>query len=184
MLAIADKGDFSYASVNDLGTYEADDRLIGEHIEKVLELPLVDAEAIRAKNFKVAIDCVNSTGGIALPRLLKALGVSETLELYCEPNGIFPHNPEPLPEHLTEICELVREKGADVAFVVDPDVDRLAIVTEKGELSVRNTHWWRWPIMCCSTSRGIPFPTSLPPGPCVTSPLPMAGAMRPRPSGR
>jgi len=95
---------------------------------------LVNVQAIRAKNFKVAIDAVNSTGGIALPRLLKALGVDQVLELYTEPNGHFPHNPEPLPEHLTDLSDLIAREKADVGFVVDPDVDRLAILNEDGSM--------------------------------------------------
>jgi phosphomannomutase len=104
------------------------------HIQKILELPLVDVEAIRKAGFSVAIDCVNSTGGIALPPLLTALGVKKTHELYCEPNGKFPHNPEPLPENLSEISQLVQKSNVDLGFVVDPDVDRLAIVTDEGEM--------------------------------------------------
>jgi phosphomannomutase len=97
-----------------------------------LPCPLVDVEAIRAANFKIAIDCVNSTGGIFVPALLKALGVKTVYELYCTPDGHFPHNPEPLPENLTEIAKLVKEKNADLGIVVDPDVDRLAFVCEDG----------------------------------------------------
>ena len=100
----------------------------------VLDLPLVDVDAIRKANFHVAIDCVNSTGGITLPKLLKALGVDKVTELYCEPNGEFPHNPEPLPEHLTELSSVIKKSKADVGFVVDPDVDRLAMVSEDGEM--------------------------------------------------
>jgi len=104
------------------------------HIEQILALPYVDIEAIRAKDFHVAIDCVNSTGGIALPRLLKALGVNQITELYTSPDGRFPHNPEPLPEHLTEIAQTVVKRKCDVGLVVDPDVDRLALVCENGQL--------------------------------------------------
>ena len=99
-----------------------------------LDLALVNKEAISKKNFKVVIDCVNSTGGIVLPLLLKALGVKEVIELYCEPNGNFPHNPEPLPENLTEISAAVIKHNADLGIVVDPDVDRLALVSEDGEM--------------------------------------------------
>lgn len=134
VLQIADKSDFSYADVDDLGSYKKDDSYLQKHIQAVLDLPLVDVAAIRAKNFKVAMDCVNSTGGIFLPALLKALGVENILELYCEPNGQFPHNPEPLPENLTEISAQIKSQKADVGFVVDPDVDRLAIVSENGEM--------------------------------------------------
>lgn len=134
VLSIAEDLSVEYSEVDDLGKYKVDDNFIPSHIQEILELPLVDTRAIKKRNFRVAIDCVNSTGGIALPMLLKALGVNQVDELYCEPNGIFPHNPEPLPENLTMISKLVKEKGADVGFVVDPDVDRLAIITEKGEM--------------------------------------------------
>jgi len=97
-------------------------------------LPLVDVEAIKKANFKVAIDCVNSVGGIAIPALLNALGVHEVIELFCEPNGYFPHNPEPLPENLTEIANLISSSTVDLGFVVDPDVDRLAILDENGDM--------------------------------------------------
>jgi len=134
LLSIAKKENFEFAEVNKLGKYQKDDSLIKKHIEMVINLPLVDVNAIRKADFKVAIDCVNSTGGIAIPLLLEALGVKKIEKLYCEPTGIFPHNPEPLPENLGEISKLVLKKGADVGFVVDPDVDRLAIVTNKGEM--------------------------------------------------
>ncbi len=133
ILAMTEKDDYSYADVDSLGqTVSKDYTQI--HIDEVLALPFVNKEAIAKKGFKVSIDCVNSVGGIVLPLLLKLLGVKEVVELYCEPNGIFPHNPEPLPEHLTEISKVTREKGADVGFVVDPDVDRLAIVNEDGTM--------------------------------------------------
>jgi len=104
------------------------------HIDQVLALKLVDRVLIKKAGFRVAIDCVNSVGGIVIPQLLRALGVEEVYELYCEPNGIFPHNPEPLPENLQEISKLVKDKKADVGFVVDPDVDRLAIICEDGSM--------------------------------------------------
>lgn len=134
VLRMAAANDFEYANVDELGSYIVDDTYLEKHIQAVLDLPLVDVAAIKAKNFTVAIDCVNSTGGIFLPPLLKALGVKEVVELYCEPNGIFPHNPEPLPENLTEIASVMKKQQADVGFVVDPDVDRLAIVSEDGEM--------------------------------------------------
>lgn len=134
VLEIAEKSAFSYADVDNLGSYTKDSSYLQKHIQAVLDLPLVDVGAIRSKNFKVAIDCVNSTGGIFLPALLKALGVENILELYCEPNGQFPHNPEPLPENLTEISSQIKLQKADLGFVVDPDVDRLAIVSENGEM--------------------------------------------------
>lgn len=134
LLAIAEANAFDYAEVDDLGEYSKDDSYLDKHIQSILDLELVDVKAIKSKNFKVAIDCVNSTGGIFLPALLKALGVTNIVELYCEPNGEFPHNPEPLPENLTEIAKQVVEQKADVGFVVDPDVDRLCMVCEDGEM--------------------------------------------------
>lgn len=134
LLAIAEANAFDYAEVDDLGVYSKNDSYLEKHIESILEMELVDVEAIKSKNYKVAIDCVNSTGGIFLPALLKALGVTNTIELYCEPNGEFPHNPEPLPENLTEISKQIKEQGADLGFVVDPDVDRLCMVCENGDM--------------------------------------------------
>src|SRR5690606_5435171 len=109
------------------------DHYITTHIEEVIKLPLVDAKLISEANLTVAVDAVNSTGGIAIPALLKRLGVN-VIELYCDPNGHFPHNPEPLKEHLTEVCELVKREKADLGVVVDPDVDRLAFIAEDGEM--------------------------------------------------
>jgi phosphomannomutase len=134
LLRIAESDELVFSDVNKLGKISEDHDSINRHIQKILELPYVDVNAIKEKNFKVAIDCVNSTGGIAVPALLKALGVENILALYCEPNGQFPHNPEPLPENLTEIAKEIRKKGAHVGLVVDPDVDRLAIVCEDGEM--------------------------------------------------
>ena len=105
-----------------------------KHIEQILKLKLVDVEAIKAKNFKIVIDCVNSTGGIAVPKLLRALGVEQVTELYCEPNGLFPHNPEPLPENLSDLSRTVKKEKADLGICVDPDVDRLALVCEDGDM--------------------------------------------------
>lgn len=133
VLALAEKEDFNFAEVDDLGKYETRNDAFDIHIEKILNLPMVDQEAIRAKKYKVVVDAVNSTGGIAIPQLLEELGC-EVVKLYCEPNGHFPHNPEPLKEHLGDICELVKKEKADVGIVVDPDVDRLALVDENGEL--------------------------------------------------
>ncbi|MCD4772305.1 MAG: phosphoglucosamine mutase [Bacteroidales bacterium] len=134
ILNMADKEDFVFSDADEIGDYDVDDEYIEKHIEEILKLPLVDVKAIKKANFRVAIDCVNSTGGIAIPALLSALGVNKVDEIYCEPNGIFPHNPEPLPENLTELSELVISNNADVGFVVDPDVDRLAIICENGEM--------------------------------------------------
>jgi len=134
ILEIAKQENFLFASVESLGEGFYNRQYNNIHIDEILKLPLVDVEAIQKANFKVVIDCVNSVGGIIIPELLQKLGVQEVFELYTEPNGIFPHNPEPLPEHLTEISSLVKEKNADVGFVVDPDVDRLAIVNEDGSM--------------------------------------------------
>ncbi len=134
LLLIADKEKFSFTTVDKLGKCTFDDSFIDRHIEMICNLDLVDINAIKNAGFKVAVDAVNSTGGIAIPRLLKALGVSEVIELYTEPNGHFPHNPEPLPENLEDISALVVKKKANLGFVVDPDVDRLAIVCENGEM--------------------------------------------------
>ncbi len=133
VLAIAEAEDFTFAEVDQLGHISQKDYL-PYHIQNVLGLKLVDKQAIEAKNFTVAIDCVNSVGGIAIPAILRALGVKNIIELNCTPNGQFPHNPEPLPQHLTEISDLLRSGKADVGFVVDPDVDRLAIVCENGDM--------------------------------------------------
>ena len=133
VLALSEKSDFMFADANSLGSYKTDDTYILKHIEKILALPMVDIEAIKKANFRVVIDAVNSTGGIAIPALLKALNVRKTDKLFCDPTGHFPHNPEPLPEHLEEICQAVVKNKADLGFVVDPDVDRLAIINEIGE---------------------------------------------------
>lgn len=134
LLKIAEDEAFNFAEVDKLGKITTIDDYIDRHIKMILDLPLVDVEAIRKADFHVAIDAVNSTGGIALPKLLKALGVEKTTELYCEPTGEFPHNPEPLPEHLTELSSVMKRGMMDVGFVVDPDVDRLAMVCEDGEM--------------------------------------------------
>lgn len=134
MLALSEQGVFNYAEVDAIGHLTEVNDYTEKHIQQVLDLKLVDVEAIKNANFKVAIDCVNSVGGIAIPALLKALGVENVEELYCEPNGQFPHNPEPLPAHLTAISDLIKEQKADVGFVVDPDVDRLAIICEDGSM--------------------------------------------------
>jgi len=134
VLEIAEKSEFEFADVDSLGKVISNDTYLQKHIDIILDLPLVDVEAIKKANFKVAIDCVNSTGGIFVPALLKALGVETIYELYCEPNGHFPHNPEPLPENLTEIAKVVQNKKADLGIVVDPDVDRLCFVCEDGEM--------------------------------------------------
>jgi len=133
MLAIAESEDFIYATIDDLGSVVAKDYL-NIHIQQILNLNLVNVEAIKKANFTVAVDAVNSSGGIYVPALLNALGVNQTHKLYCEPNGHFPHNPEPLPENLKDISSLVIEKKCDLGIVVDPDVDRLAFVNEDGSM--------------------------------------------------
>lgn len=133
VLELAANPIFNFAQVMQLGHYKKDDTTINKHIEHVINLPLVDVEAIKKANFKVCFDAVNSTGGIVLPKLLEALGVKDIIALNDEPTGIFTHNPEPLPENITEICEKVVETKCDVGFIVDPDVDRLAIVCENGK---------------------------------------------------
>jgi phosphomannomutase len=134
VLEIAENNIFQFPEVDDLGMITDEYSFTDTHIEKILALDLVDIDAIEQANFTVAIDCVNSVGGIAIPRLLKALGVNKVVELYTEPNGEFPHNPEPLPEHLTEISKAVVDSKAHLGFVVDPDVDRLAIINEDGTM--------------------------------------------------
>ncbi|WP_215225597.1 phosphoglucosamine mutase [Echinicola shivajiensis] len=132
VLEKAEKEDFKFAEVKKLGAYTLVDDYLDRHIEHVLSLDLVDKEAIAARKFKVVIDCVNSTGGLALPKLLTALGVEHIEEMYCEPNGYFPHNPEPLPENLRDISGKLHNGKFDLGIVVDPDVDRLAFLTEDG----------------------------------------------------
>jgi phosphomannomutase len=134
VLQIAEKENFEFADVNHLGTVSYNDSYLQKHIDIILNLKLVDKTAIEARNFKVVVDAVNSTGGIFVPALLKALGVKEVIELHCEPSGNFAHNPEPLPEHLTEISAAVKKHNAHLGIVVDPDVDRLALVCEDGEM--------------------------------------------------
>jgi len=134
VLKIAAEETFIFSPVDEIGKLTEDFTYTQKHIECVLALELVDVEAIKAANFRVAVDCVNSVGGIVIPALLDALGVTKVEKLYCEPNGQFPHNPEPLPEHLTEISSLMTKVKADVGFVVDPDVDRLAIICEDGSM--------------------------------------------------
>jgi len=134
ILQIAEEESFEFCGVEAIGKIIKVKDSLEYHVDEILKLPLVDVLSIQKANFKVAIDAVNSVGGIAIPYLLKKLGVNQIVELYCEPNGIFPHNPEPLPENLTEIARRVKTDKADVGFVVDPDVDRLAIVNEDGSM--------------------------------------------------
>ncbi|MBI5219705.1 MAG: phosphoglucosamine mutase [Bacteroidia bacterium] len=134
VLSIAEHDDLIFSDVDAIGKIFNKPGFEDIHIKKILGLALVDMNAIKNAGFKVTIDCVNSVGGIVIPKLLKALGVNETVELYCEANGQFPHNPEPLPEHLKDISELTEKQKAHVGFVVDPDVDRLAIICEDGTM--------------------------------------------------
>ncbi|MGY3795689.1 phosphoglucosamine mutase [Aquimarina sp. 433] len=133
ILDIAENDDYHFAEVDDLGTITTNDTYIDKHIEEVLNLSLVNSEIVKEAGFKVVVDAVNSTGGIAIPKLLEKMGV-EVVELYCEPNGHFPHNPEPLKEHLTDLSELVVKEKAHFGLTVDPDVDRLAFMSEDGEM--------------------------------------------------
>lgn len=134
VLTIAENESFNFADVDDLGTVTKDDSYLEKHIQAILDLPLVNKSAIQAANFSVVVDAVNSTGGIFVPAMLEALGVNNVTKLYCEPTGQFPHNPEPLPEHLTDLSDKIKEVGADVGITVDPDVDRLALVCEDGSM--------------------------------------------------
>lgn len=134
LLKYAEADNFKFAEVGHIGAYRKDDTYIKKHIDTILALPLIDKAAIKARKFKIAIDCVNSSGGLAVPMLLKELGVEDIFELYTEPTGDFAHNPEPLAENLREISKLVTKKKADLGIVVDPDVDRLALVCEDGEM--------------------------------------------------
>lgn len=136
VLELAEERDYTYADVFDLGKEMKNDTYCRRHIEMVKALPLVDTEAIAKANFTVAVDAVNSVGGIVIPALLRELGVKNVIELNCEATGKFAHTPEPIPENLTQISDLMKEDTADVGFVVDPDVDRLAIVMENGEMFV------------------------------------------------
>ncbi|WP_026705108.1 phosphoglucosamine mutase [Flavobacterium soli] len=133
ILDIAEREAFDFSDVDNLGEITSNDAFMDIHIDEVLNMPLVDVEAVKAAKFKVVVDGVNSSGGIIIPRLLELMGV-EVVKLYCEPNGHFPHNPEPLKEHLTDISGLVIKENAHLGIVVDPDVDRLAFISEDGEM--------------------------------------------------
>lgn len=134
VLDIAENENFSFADVKNIGTYATDNDYIKKHIDIILALPLVDKEAIANRNFKICVDAVNSTGGIAVPMLLEALGVQKITKINCEPTGLFAHNPEPLAEHLTQISNEIQKGKYDLGIVVDPDVDRLAFVCEEGSM--------------------------------------------------
>jgi len=134
VIRLAASDDFEFSDVDDLGTVTKDDTYLEKHIQSILELKLVNKAAIEAANFKIVVDAVNSTGGIFVPALLTALGVKQIVELYCEPTGHFPHNPEPLPEHLHDLSDKILTEKADLGITVDPDVDRLAMVCEDGTM--------------------------------------------------
>ncbi|MEY3048447.1 MAG: phosphoglucosamine mutase [Bacteroidota bacterium] len=134
VLALSEAGIFDFASVDELGTHTQDDSYLSKHIDSILALPLVNRSAIAAANFKVVVDAVNSSGGIFVPALLDALGVTQITKLYCDPTGHFPHNPEPLPEHLGDLSNEIKSTQADLGITVDPDVDRLAMVCEDGSM--------------------------------------------------
>lgn len=134
LLEMADREEFNFVDVNKLGTREnREGGYVAEHIEHILALPYVNKEAIGKAGFRIAVDAVNSTGGFAVPMLLEALGVKDIIKIHCEPNGIFPHNPEPLPEHLADLSEAVLKNKAHLGIAVDPDVDRLAMISENGD---------------------------------------------------
>jgi phosphomannomutase len=133
ILDIVETGRYDYAAADSIGKVIPVTGYDRKHISRILELELVNTELIRKAGLKVVVDCVNSVGGLILPALLKSLGVAEVVERYCEPSGIFPHNPEPLPEHLGELCRAVADHGADLGLAVDPDVDRLAMIDERGQ---------------------------------------------------
>ena len=134
VLSIAEQERFVFAEVDDLGTVRNDDSYLQKHVDAILALPLVDKAAIAAADFNIVVDAVNSTGGIFVPAMLRALGVTKITGMYCEPTGHFPHNPEPLPEHLTDLSAKILEVKADFGITVDPDVDRLALVCEDGSM--------------------------------------------------
>ena len=134
VLAIASEESYNFADVDSLGLVTLDNSYMQKHIDAILALPLVDKKAIEGANFKIVVDAVNSSGGIFVPALLKELGVTQITEMYCEPTGHFPHNPEPLPEHLTDLSDKIKETGAHMGITVDPDVDRLALVCEDGSM--------------------------------------------------
>lgn len=134
VLAIAESESFNYAEVDDLGTITENDTYLKKHIDSILDLPLVNKTAIEAANFSVVVDAVNSTGGIFVPAMLEAIGVKQIEKLYCDPTGHFPHNPEPLPEHLLDLSDKIKKLNSDIGITVDPDVDRLALVCEDGTM--------------------------------------------------
>jgi phosphomannomutase len=134
VIRISESEAFEYQPYDKIGVIREDDQLLDHHIDKILALPYINADEIAAKNFSVAVDAVNGAGSEAIPQLLDRLGVKSVHKIHCTPNGLFPHNPEPLPEHLTEICDLVKESKVDLGVVTDPDADRLALVDDTGKL--------------------------------------------------
>ena len=133
ILQMAEQEGFDFAPVNKLGSYTTEEGYTERHIDQILALPEVDVEAIRAQNFKVAIDCINSVGALSVPLLLEKLGVTQIEKFYCDPNGSFQHNPEPVPENLNHICSKIEQGNFDLGIVVDPDVDRLVLIQENGD---------------------------------------------------
>ncbi|MEX2403031.1 MAG: phosphoglucosamine mutase, partial [Balneolales bacterium] len=134
VIEIAKSEDIVYADYRNIGGFEEDETISLHHMQRIFDLPYIDTDKIQKADYKVAIDAVNGAGSYIIPQFLKMMGVDQVETLYCEPNGIFPHNPEPLPEHLQDISKLVKDKSCDIGFVVDPDADRLAIVDENGRL--------------------------------------------------
>ena len=156
VLRLAEDLSFDFADVDNLGKVYTNTTYNRRHIDAVLALPLVDVDAIRNAHFTVAVDAVNSVGGVIIPQLLRALGVEKVIELNCTPTGDFAHTPEPIPENLTGIADLMASGVADVAFVVDPDVDRLAIVDETVKCSAKNTPSYQLPTTCSGTLPATP----------------------------
>ncbi|MGD8426963.1 MAG: phosphoglucosamine mutase [Balneolaceae bacterium] len=134
IIEISNDQSYSYQKYDQIGTVTDDEEALNYHIQKILNLPYIDSDLIRSKNFSIAIDPVNGTGAIGIPALLKALGINQIHQINEEPNGLFAHNPEPLPEHLEDICSLVKQKNCDLGIVTDPDADRLALITNKGNI--------------------------------------------------
>lgn len=159
VIDISEKEEFEFQPYDKIGSIREDATLLDYHIDKILALPYIHADEIADKNFSVAVDAVNGAGSHAIPHLLEKLGVKTVHKIHCTPNGIFPHNPEPIPAHLTEICELVKESKADLGFVTDPDADRLALVDDKGTLFGEEY----------TQAAAFDFILSKNPGPCATN---------------
>lgn len=159
VFSLSESEQFEYQPYDKIGIIREDDDLLDHHIEKILDLPYIHADKIADRNFSVAVDAVNGAGSDAIPRLLEKLGVETVHKIHCTPNGLFPHNPEPLPEHLTEICELVKEKKADLGVATDPDADRLALVDNNGKLFGEEY----------TQATAFDFILNKKPGPCATN---------------